>query len=288
MSNYELNIISHHEQSNNKALRKYYVEGIDTIGVFGNESFEIQFKNNTYNKCQVKLSIDGTDIQTGEIASTDPSGKMWVVEGNSTLKLTAYPETNKGGASFVFTDANNSVSKYIHGDMSCRGIIASAVFTEGNVPQSITYIPSVVHHYSWYPQVWPTWVGGGNYYYTYNPTLGSMCSSSLSNQLTQTNSFNSTSDKPLSSLPGVGAGDWTEQNIVNAVGLVKPFLTETIQVKYLWWDDLVAKLLTQSSPQRQVDGFPGDQLKAGINLKNTPRLKTNIKPAAQQQVFARF
>jgi uncharacterized protein YfeS len=33
--NYSLEIISHHPTFKNKSLRKYYVEGIDTIGVWG-------------------------------------------------------------------------------------------------------------------------------------------------------------------------------------------------------------------------------------------------------------
>jgi len=45
--NYSLEIISHHPKFNNKALRKYYVDGIETIGAWGDEPFEIRFKNNT-------------------------------------------------------------------------------------------------------------------------------------------------------------------------------------------------------------------------------------------------
>ena len=70
MSNYSLEVISHHPTFKNKSLRKYYVDGIDTIGAWGDEPFEIVFKNNTWQKVQVKLSLDGTDILTGEPANT--------------------------------------------------------------------------------------------------------------------------------------------------------------------------------------------------------------------------
>ena len=138
--NYTLEVISHHSKSNGKTLRKYSVEGIETVGAFGDEPFSVVFKNNTYQKVQVKLSLDGTDILTGKPADTQVSEKMWVVNGMDTLTLKAWPEDNQGGAAFIFTSADSSVAVHTHGDMSSRGIIAAAVFTEGHVePVSITH-----------------------------------------------------------------------------------------------------------------------------------------------------
>src|SRR5208283_463285 len=140
MSNpkFTLEIISHHPQFAKKSLRKYYVDGIETVGAWGDEPFEIRFKNNTYQKVQVKLSLDGTDILTGKLADTELSPKMWVVNAYDTLSLKAWPEDNNGGAGFVFTGADNSVAGHTHGNLSSRGIIAAAVFTEGHVePQRL-------------------------------------------------------------------------------------------------------------------------------------------------------
>jgi hypothetical protein len=146
--NYTLDIISHHPKFNAKALRKYYVDGIETVGAWGDEPFEIRFKNNTWQKVQIKLTVDGTDILTGKPADTEVSKDMWVVNGYDTISLKAWPEDNNGGAGFVFTSANNSVAVHTHGDLSSRGIIAAAVFTEGHVePIKITPAPIVVHHH---------------------------------------------------------------------------------------------------------------------------------------------
>lgn len=146
--NYTLEIISHHSKFNNKSLRKYYVDGIETVGAWGDEPFEIRFTNKTWQKVQVKISLDGTDILTGKPADTQVSKDMWVVNGYSSISLKAWPEDNNGGAAFIFTSANNSVAVHTHGDLSSRGIIAAAVFTERHVePIRLTYTPPVEHHH---------------------------------------------------------------------------------------------------------------------------------------------
>src|SRR5574338_1333409 len=148
--NYSLEIISHHPTFRNKSLRKYYVEGIETVGAWGDEPFEIKFTNHTWQKVQVKITVDGTDVLTGEPATTDPTKEMWVVNGYGTLSLKAWPETSNGGAAFIFTSANNSVAIHTHGDLSSRGIVAAAVYVEGHV-EPIRYTPIVInndyHHY---------------------------------------------------------------------------------------------------------------------------------------------
>ena len=126
-ANYSLEVISHHPQFKNKNLRKYYVDGIDTVGAWGDEPFEIKFTNHSWQKVQVKISLDGTDVLSGATANTSVDNNMWVVNAYGTMTLKAWPETAQGGAAFVFTSANNSVAVHTHGDLSARGIIAVAV-----------------------------------------------------------------------------------------------------------------------------------------------------------------
>jgi len=306
MSNYSLEVISHHPTFRNKSLRKYYVEGIDTVGAWGDEPFEIKFTNHTWQKVQVKLSVDGTDVLSGEPATTEATSNMWVVNGYGTLSLKAWPETNNGGAQLIFTSANNSVAVHTHGDLSSRGIIAAAVFTEGHV-EPIRWNPPIViqndhHHYpvrrrSIY-----------DYYYTSNNT-GSFGGGTLGGSTYSSNSignvvpsaagasdsisgsvfncsFNASdsrgdislqdagqnSAKGLESLVAVGAGQHVDQKITYVTGLIKPTFTETVRVKYMWWDELVAKLRQHNVPAPQPSGFPGDQKKVNINLGSTPRV----------------
>jgi hypothetical protein len=309
--NYTLEVISHHPQFDNKNLRKYYVDGIETVGAWGNEPFEIRFKNNTWQKIQVKLSVDGTDVFTGKPADTNVSDKMWVVNGYDTLSLKAWPENNSGGAGFVFTSANNSVAVHTHGNLSSRGIIAAAVFVEGHVepvrvdPYPYTYPNIYTYPYSAYPYTIsgtpisitsPTWMVYNNVNTTgftgsscvlnsvnsvgYNSADSSVYSASMDAMPTASVPMSDASkvsarsrqtSKSLGSLVAVGAGQHVDQHITYVAGLIKPVFTETVRVRYLWWDDLVAALQKNNVAEPHASGFPGDNQR-NINLGSTPRL----------------
>jgi len=321
--NYTLEIISHHSKFNNKVLRKYYVDGIETVGAWGDEPFEIRFKNNTWQKIQVKLSVDGTDILTGKPADTITSKDMWVVNGYDTLSLKAWPEDNNGGAGFVFTSANNSVAIHTHGDLSSRGIIAAAVFTEGHV-EPIKLSPPVEHHHHHYDH-WPYGQITTRPIWIYNATdntrgleyksISTIPSGSLGGTFGSTTIgsvdfggatldscyFNGSVGEIADAVPAaatsleklvaVGAGQHVDQKINYVTGLIKPVFTETVRVKYLWWDDLVTKLRTETAAQPQPTGFPGDNRK-NIDLKGTPRVGdkrgSGRRIEQQQQMFDRF
>lgn len=306
--NYSLNIISRLPDFNGKSLKKYKIEGIETIGAWGNEPFEIQFKNNTYQKIQVKISLDGTDILTGEQATSEPTGQMWVVNGKETLTLKAWPETNNGGAGFVFTSGDKSVALHTHGDTSHRGIIAAAVFTEGHV-EPIRLTKTEQHHHHHHHDYWwnsPYYLGGYVYGSSTGDNLkGSSFGGGTRGMSSGSLSFNATADAApvssnyfsadvgesdsLTSLASVGAGSYTEQQISYTTGLVKPLLNTTVRVKYVWWDDLVSALRTNTAVSPQPSGFPGD--KPLMSLGSTPRQDTRIERLAkiQEQVqFARF
>lgn len=273
--NYSIEIISHHPKFENKSLKKYSVDGIETVGAWGDEPFEIRFKNNTWQKVQVKLSLDGTDILTGDKANTEVSSDMWVVNGYGTLALKAWPETRNGGSRFVFTGAANSVAVHTHGDLSSRGTIAAAVYTESHVePTRLVF--------------------NSNTYYTNNSGMYGRRSRSLgdtskggdfrSENICDSGASYSASldcldlDEPtkcsknLESLVAIGAGEHITQKIVNVVGLIKPMLTETVRVKYLWWDDLVSKLKENNVAQPHPSGFPGDKIQSIMSIGDTPKV----------------
>lgn len=323
--NYSLEIISRLPDFNGKSLKKYRVEGIDTVGAWGNEPFEIKFKNHTYQKIQVKLSLDGTDILTGEPATSDATEKMWVVNGKETLTLKAWPETNNGGAGFVFTSGDKSVALHTHGDTSHRGIIAAAVFTEGHVePVRINNVHHHHHHDYWWSS--PYYIGGGylgsngSWGTTYGDNTGnykgisggtrgtslggianasngtfslsadaaSFSAAGAAGIDVQCNASNSVDARGLESLASVGAGSYTEQQISYTTGLIKPLLSTTVRVKYVWWDDLVAALRTNAAAEPHPSGFPGD--KPLMSLGSTPRQETReqrLGRLQQQLQFAR-
>lgn len=331
---YELNIISHLKELkefDNKLFKKHHVQGIDTIGVFGEEPFSVIFKNNTANKVQVKISIDGTDTITGDLADTNVSKDMWVVDPYSLLVLKAWKETDAGGAQFIFSNANNSVAVHTHGNTSNQGIIAAAVFVESHVPETNLQAPIVYHYYpTYYPYGYPYYYYGSPYWWNNSSTFtltgeaflnnqsygsgyingGGGTYSSSSNAIPTTSNGSATYSSCMGVLSngtfssehgnlgsvaynnqvGVGCGEYVNQEVKYVAGLIKPSFTETLRVKYMWWDDLVSALQQEANkPAQQPSGFPADQPR-GINLKNTPRIgKIDSPPkAAPQQAWARF
>lgn len=297
---YSIDIISRHPQFLNKNLKKYNVDDIETVGAWGDEPFEIKFKNNTSNKIQVKISIDGTDVLTGEPASTDLRNGMWVVCGYGTLVLRAWPETNMGGASFIFTSADNSVALHTHGDLRHRGIIAAAIYEE-NYVEPIRINHNYINNIFDYEFSSPIGgvvegVGGGGEYSSFNEYLGdsrlSLDSSRSDNDFSIChNSANTKSKENLKSLVSVGAGDYVNQKITYVSGLIEPKLAETVKVRYLWWDQLKEKLKDQNHTDAHPSGFPGDKEHKVMDLKSTPRIKSQkqkIKRFAQESAFSRF
>src|SRR5205807_6977918 len=78
--------------------------------------------------------------------------------------------------------------------------------------------------------------------------------------------------------PAIGAGSYQEQKISSVAGLREPILFQIIQVRYLWWDDLVAKLQAQGVQRKSEypTGFHG----SGIDLGDTPRIGETSQTSA--------
>jgi hypothetical protein len=324
---YELEIVSHHKDFDGKTLRKYYVDGIEHVGAYGEEPFSIVFKNNTNEDVQLKISLDGTDILTGEKADTKVSPKMWLANARSSLVVKAFPEDNNGGARFIFTGSDNSVAAHTHGDLSSRGIIAVAVYVEGT------------YKYDWNKQVprtvnepWgrlnnePLYKAQNysnnsiNYKGVESNTLKSSgpvrrrsiveksfdgvedlsdvgdCAPGVAGgsgfetmdcererATVHSNSVNLRSEK----LVAIGAGEHVEQKLKYVKGLIKPVFTETVRVKYVWYDDLVAKLEKEEQSQAHASGFPGDRNDKHIDLKNVPKVKSKAAKKEKPKYFNR-
>lgn len=261
---YSLNIVSQAPLYRGSKIRKYALDGVETIGVVENEVFAIEFKNNSTKKVEVKLSLDGIDVLTGELANTDPSSKKWLVNPYSTLFLRAFPESTNGGAQFVFTNAKNSVAAGLHGNLSNQGIIAAAVFEDSYVEPTVSYR---------------------------NECKGVRCRGIVGSSINEIDDRLDYSplDEPrslekslsLNKKAAVGAGEYVEQRITYAKGLVEPYLADTIKLNYLYWDQLKEKIL--ASRPCEPNGFPGDGL---INLKSIPKVKYSFSRV--QDELSRF
>jgi len=288
MSDYELEIISREKQA--KKLKKYKVSGNDVVGVYENEPFSVRFKNNTSKRVQVRLSIDGTDVLTGNPASTDPEGKMWMVNSYSDMELRAWPETTQGGAEFLFGKTGDSVAANTHGIMDGKGIIAAAVYEED----------SSIQGYTWNSNK-PVITGGITIKSDGGITIRSAGFKGLDSfrisDVGESYSYNCSSYTPdnyntvLDSGPAVGAGSYVDQEINKVAGLCAPHLSQIIQVKYEWWTSLKSKLRKHPTPHHVA--FPGDNQKL-MSLGSTPRRRRQRRrgrhgsPERKYKEFNRF
>lgn len=260
--NYELNIISHHPKFEGERLVKHAIDNVDTIGVWGSEPFGIEFKNNTGNRVQVKISLDGTDILTGDRADDQSNSKMWLVSSYGTLNLSAWPETNENGARFVFGATSNSVAAHTHGDLSKKGIISAAVFVESYVE------PPTFRKLDAYP-VSASPIRRRRTSYDSDFAL-ELCSERVDSRV---------DSKGLEKGPAIGAGETISQKIHNVQGLRQPKFDRVVSLKYVWYDDLKLAI------QNQMPGFfvkvarvaSELQPKKLANLGSTPRVDQYLR-----------
>jgi hypothetical protein len=296
MENYSLEVVSHLKEFAGSKLKKYHVDGIDTIGVYGDEPFELIFKNHTNSSVQIKVSIDGVDIQTGEKASTNNRGPFFQVPGKTyltsygSISLKAWPENKNGGAAFVFTSAGNSVALHTTGDISHKGIIAVAVYEEkhqytydyGSWIKNPPFDISSRFERDFIRKSFTSDYSFG----TYNKCIGSNKMSYSASTADSREPLLENNSSVINSA-AVGAGQYVEQKLNTVSGFKKPELCDTVRLRYLWWDDLKVKAEKINRDLPHPTGFPMDK-SFGINLKNTPKLEISPNSNKYPNVFSRF
>lgn len=251
-----------------KRYKVYLLDGIGTIGVEKGENFSIEICNNLKEKVQVKLSIDGVAFSTRKnvhLADLGLEDDMWILEAGSKMKATAWPESSTGGASFVFGDETVSVAGCLLPESPSRGYISVAVFKETKPPH-----------------IWK----GTDGKWALPPDL-----EEAFRNAPIASSAGFVTEAQLKSLSykgaGVGAGAYTAQKIGKAQGLHKPEFSEIIQIRYMWWEELLPRL--QATAQLHPTGFlpaPEDKM---MDLGDVPR---QCAPPVPERIvdlqFARF
>ncbi len=253
----ELTIVSNGPEGSGRTLRGYDVDGITTVGAVPTEAYGIRFRNTSGSKIQIRIAVDGTDVLTGDKATLETSGRMFVVQPYAGFALDAWPESRQGGARFVFGDVTDSVAAHTHGDLTAKGYISVAVFVEGYQPPQFVREDGPLESYR----------GGG----TRGATLGG-------------SSYGATRGATKGG-PATGAGAYTEQRIGTTTGLREPKYSELCQVRYMWWDDLTNRLRELRIKPAPVHptGFEPTRL---ANLGSTPRL--GVDQPAQTLGYSRF
>lgn len=272
--NYELKVIHRGKRNNGREYKQHDVKGEKVIAVKKNENFEILFKNNTDKLVQVRISIDGLDILTGEKANINPYGKMFSVDAKSTMTLSAWPETYDGGARLVFTDKGNSVAEHVLKDVNSIGLIAAAVFIEEPKPNYITWTNPYFYNDWWNKQLKLLETKPNPYKYSdYTITWGSGSIITNPTKIYTTCLASNSSEVSCNSsevsckTPAVGAGEYTSQSLKLQDGFYTAKLDETIVIRYEWFK----KDRKVSSRATKTSAFPGSKL---LDLKKTPRIES--------------
>lgn len=282
-NDFELEVVSQHPDTANRPLKKYSVEGINTIGVFGDEPFEVHFKNKSFEDVQVRISLDGTDTLTGKPADLEMNHTMWLVRAGNTLHLKAWAENNAGGARFVFTSGDKGVSLNAHGDISHKGIISAAVFTERDKPQSVMrgQVTNSSREFSGRrSRISSIGSAKGGSMYSQNGAAGMTLNSSAPSAPAAAGEFNisdaRSENKDLSfdlkREAAVGAGEFVAQKTKTVKGLDSPVLNSIVRVRYMWWDDIQAKLKENRQEDPYPTGFPAEKIKTFADLSGVPRV----------------
>lgn len=285
---FELEVVSKHPDFSGRALKKYALDGINSVGVWGDEPFEVHFHNKSAEDVQVRVSLDGTDILTGKPASLEVNHEMWVVRAHRTLHLRAWAENSNGGARFVFTSGDKSVALHAHGDISHKGIISAAVFTERDRPQRIMRA-RVAGLEAFGGGSDRRTLGGGSVGSVYSsnavPAAAPLTSGTknMSAGVSKSASMDfmdldrERSDNSLESFKkeaSVGAGEYTEQKTRTVKGLDNPILNSIVRVRYMWWDDLQAKLHGVRFEDPHPTGFPAEKIRTFADLSGVPRVNS--------------
>lgn len=94
------------------------------------ERYEIVVRNETDERVEVVLSVDGLDVIDGRSASYRKNG--YVVYSGDTLVVDGFRTSSSTVAAFRFSSVDRSYAALKHGDTRNVGVIGVAAFTERN------------------------------------------------------------------------------------------------------------------------------------------------------------
>ena len=313
VQDFRMEIVSRNPDTDGKKVRNYNVDGINTIGVQENEPFEIWFHNNSSEAVSAIVSVDGFNCITAKPASLDANkDSMWFVRAHSTLHIKAWHESSEGGSRLVFTTPEKSVVYNKSGDMSHRGIIAVAVFTEQDNPRKIeewTWRRTVDTRDDYFygrrrsmghilaDDVTKGMVGGSaeGMSYSANASVGgAMTSGGIQGTPPMTDISDGAATMDFDYAPtaatgkggqhvnstrqtksaAVGAGEYTSQKTHTVKGLDKPVLNCVVRTRYMFWDELVKLLETARPKDTFASGFPASA-NTFADLSSVPKTVSN-------------
>jgi len=151
MPNFDINILV-----NGNRCKQYHHEGKIYVEAKEGSEYEIEIKNNTYNRVLVVGSVDGLSVMDGNPASEDGTG--YVIDSYHPLKVKGFRYSDDHVGAFKFTSKGGGyVSEKGNELEKNRGVIGIRIFNEKIYPHIVIkneeHIPSPKDPYWNYPYI---------------------------------------------------------------------------------------------------------------------------------------
>jgi hypothetical protein len=145
---YDINILV-----NGNRCKQYNYQGKIFVEAKNGSEYEIEIKNNTFNRILAVCSVDGLSVLTGEKASEEDTG--YVIDSHSPLKIKGFRYSDTEWARFKFgykmKGKTYAQSKEDGSEQNC-GILGVRIFAEKLPPPPvIEYRPIYIEKNSWNP-----------------------------------------------------------------------------------------------------------------------------------------
>ncbi len=142
-------------------IREYAYNGLTFVVGKPGQVYAIQFRNNSANRVQATISVDGLSVIDGQPANVNSVG--YVVEGYSAAEIKGWRTSTVKSNQFFFEQKSKGYAASQADDSNC-GVIACKVFYEKIktvVSSNPVRIEEHHHHYheNWTPYryYWPPW-----------------------------------------------------------------------------------------------------------------------------------
>lgn len=165
---------------NGNRCKQYHHDGKIFIEAKEGSEYSIELKNNEWKRILAVCSVDGLDILTGKIATTDSPG--YVINGLNSSRFDGFRVSNEKVAKFVFDYKNASyAASKEDGAEKNVGVIGVRIFDEKITPPPVT-IREKHHHHHW-PKRYP-WDDYGTPVKPYYPSYPIWCDTTWTRSLT--------------------------------------------------------------------------------------------------------
>ena len=190
-----------------------FSSGTDWVEARNGTKYEIEVRNDSYNRILSVVSVDGINIINGK--HEDPlSAPGYILHSHNNIKIPGWKISSDDVKEFYFTPQGQSYSAKLGADLSNTGVIAAAIYKE-----KITWTYTT----SYYPQPWvyptiksiqPQWVNDNTLYSSGGSSSGGILRSSLS------------SDAPVTAF-AMSSAPIQEPKLGTGSGAVTDFKTHT-------------------------------------------------------------